>query len=104
MDSTTFQEPPPDSQPDEASEPPEDISPQEPGAEKLRRRYLVRRFWKSARKFWGRRGHRLAWPLSGAILLIVLLNLLALYAINVWNRGIFDPWRSGIPSTSSCWR
>jgi ABC-type uncharacterized transport system fused permease/ATPase subunit len=32
----------------------------------------------------------LAWPLSGAILLIVVLNLLALYAINIWNRGIFD--------------
>jgi putative ATP-binding cassette transporter len=90
MDSKTFQKPPQGSQSDEASDPAEDISSQDPGAEKLRRRYLVHRFWKSARKFWGRQGHRLAWPSSGAIFLIVLLNLLALYAINIWNRGIFD--------------
>jgi putative ATP-binding cassette transporter len=90
MDSKTFQKPPLDSQSDKASDPPEDVFPQDPGAEELRRRYLVRRFWESARKFWGRRGHRLAWPLSGVILLIVVLNLFALYAINIWNRGIFD--------------
>jgi vitamin B12/bleomycin/antimicrobial peptide transport system ATP-binding/permease protein len=55
-----------------------------------RRRFLLRRFWTGAKGFWGRRTHRSAWWLSGAILLIVFLNLGTSYGINVWNRGIFD--------------
>jgi putative ATP-binding cassette transporter len=61
------------------------------GAHELaKRRYLVRRFWHSAKGFWGRSGDRLAWPLSGAVLALILLNLAAQYGINVWNRIIFD--------------
>jgi putative ATP-binding cassette transporter len=62
-------------------------------ADGVRRRYLLRRFWRSATGFWGKRGNRSAWPLSGAVLLIILiilLNLGTLYAMNPWNRGFFD--------------
>ena len=55
-----------------------------------KRRYLLRRFWKSAAGFWGKRGERLSWGLSGALLLIILLNLATSYGMNLWNREIFD--------------
>ena len=57
---------------------------------RLRRRLLLGRFWLSARGFWRPRGDRLAWLLTGTILLTVLLYLAASYGMNVWNRGIFD--------------
>jgi putative ATP-binding cassette transporter len=57
---------------------------------RLRRRLLLRRFWRSARGFWGSGGDRLAWLLTGTILLTVLLYLAAAYGMNVWNRAIFD--------------
>ena len=60
------------------------------GSANLPRSYLLRRFWRSAAGFWGKNGNRSAWPLSGAVFLIVVLNLAGLYAMNVWNRGIFD--------------
>jgi putative ATP-binding cassette transporter len=44
----------------------------------------------SARGFWRPRGDRLAWLLTGTILLTVLLYLAASYGMNVWNRAIFD--------------
>jgi vitamin B12/bleomycin/antimicrobial peptide transport system ATP-binding/permease protein len=55
-----------------------------------RRRYLLRRFWRDARGFWGPRGSGSAWVLSGLTLLTVLANLAALYGMNVWNRALFD--------------
>ncbi len=58
--------------------------------ENTRRRYLLHRFWQAARGFWGRKGPRAAWVLSGLTLLAVLANLAALYGINVWNRALFD--------------
>src|SRR5438270_6927064 len=58
--------------------------------EELRRQYLLTRFWQAARGFWGRRGRRIAWILSAALLAIVLLNITASYAMNRWNRAIFD--------------
>jgi vitamin B12/bleomycin/antimicrobial peptide transport system ATP-binding/permease protein len=58
--------------------------------EDLRRSYLLRRFWQSARGFWGKHGPRAAWILSGAVLLVVVLNIGMTYAMNLWNRGIFD--------------
>jgi len=68
-----------------------DDLPDDPRAlEVAKRRYLVRRFWNSAKGFWGRKGDRLAWLLSGAVLALILLNLAAQYGINVWNRVIFD--------------
>jgi vitamin B12/bleomycin/antimicrobial peptide transport system ATP-binding/permease protein len=63
-----------------------------PGADaaELKRRYLLRRFWKSAAGFWGKREERWSWALSGALLLIILLNVATSYGMNLWSRGIFD--------------
>jgi putative ATP-binding cassette transporter len=58
--------------------------------EQLRRDYLLRRFWQTASRFWTDRRSHMAWMLSGLLLLIILLNLAASYAMNLWNRSIFD--------------
>jgi vitamin B12/bleomycin/antimicrobial peptide transport system ATP-binding/permease protein len=58
--------------------------------DRLRQRALMRRFWRGAAGYWGRGGPRLAWVLTGGLLLTILLNLGALYAMNVWTRSIFD--------------
>ena len=58
--------------------------------EELRRSYLLRRFWQAAAGFWGRRGRRIAWILAAALLVIILLHIAASYAMNLWNRAIFD--------------
>jgi putative ATP-binding cassette transporter len=58
--------------------------------EELRRSYLLRRFWHTASRFWTDRRSHMAWMLSGLLLLIILLNLAASYAMNLWNRSIFD--------------
>ncbi len=64
------------------------LSPEE--AEQVRRDYLLKRFWISARGYWGRGGGRLAWIFSGGLLLLILLQISFQYGINVWNRSIFD--------------
>ena len=58
--------------------------------EELRRQYLLRRFWQAATGFWGKRAPRMAWILSGTLLLIIFLNIAASYGMNLWNRAIFD--------------
>ncbi len=59
--------------------------------EKLRKKYLLRRFWHTARGFWSRhRGDRLAWVLTISLIVLILANLAAMYGINLWNRAIFD--------------
>ena len=63
-------------------------SPEE--AAQLRRRYLLRRFWHTALRFWTTPGRHVAWLLSAALLVVILLNLAAAYAMNLWNRSIFD--------------
>jgi vitamin B12/bleomycin/antimicrobial peptide transport system ATP-binding/permease protein len=55
-----------------------------------RQRALMRRFWRGTAGYWGRDGARLSWLLSAGLLLTILLNLAALYAMNVWTRAIFD--------------
>jgi putative ATP-binding cassette transporter len=55
-----------------------------------RQRALMRRFWRGAAGYWGKDGARLSWLLSAGLLLTILLNLAALYAMNVWTRAIFD--------------
>src|SRR5262245_53809337 len=57
-------------------------------------RGLLRNFWQGARGFWGEHGTWLSWGLSGALLLIILLNLAAAYGMNVWHRVIFDALQS----------
>jgi putative ATP-binding cassette transporter len=59
--------------------------------EKLRKKYLLQRFWHTAQGFWSRnRGDRLAWVLTLSLLVLIIANLAALYGINLWNRAIFD--------------
>jgi putative ATP-binding cassette transporter len=55
-----------------------------------RRRYLLGRFWLSAKGFWGRNGARLAWPFSIGLLALIVINVGFQYGINLWNRHIFD--------------
>jgi vitamin B12/bleomycin/antimicrobial peptide transport system ATP-binding/permease protein len=62
----------------------------EESLEARKRRYLLVRFWKSARGFWGANGGRGAWILPSALLIVIVLNVVAQYGINVWNRSIFD--------------
>ncbi len=73
----------------EGAEVPEDEDEQEL-LEQVRRRYLLGRFWLSAKGFWGRHGSAWAWPLSFGLLGLIVLNVGVQYGINVWNRYIFD--------------
>ncbi|MBC2806276.1 ABC transporter ATP-binding protein/permease, partial [Rhizobium ruizarguesonis] len=75
--------PPPD-----AIEPDPELTPEE--AEQARKRYLLKRFWISARRYWGRGGDKFAWPLSIGLLAMICMNVGFQYGINLWNRGIFD--------------
>jgi vitamin B12/bleomycin/antimicrobial peptide transport system ATP-binding/permease protein len=65
-----------------------DMTPEE--VEEARKAFLLKRFWISARGFWGRQGDRLAWPLSIGLLVMIGINVGFQYGINVWNRGLFD--------------
>ena len=65
------------------------LDPESGLSNRSRRHLLLRRFWQSALGFWGEGGLQ-AWILSGVILLLVLLSLAASYAMNLWNRAIFD--------------
>jgi ABC transporter transmembrane region 2 len=58
--------------------------------EEQKRRYLVRRFWETARCYWSGASSHAAWVLSAAVLALILLEVGASYAMNRWNRGIFD--------------
>ena len=82
---------------DAAAEPPPDDASSEAGdpeaaaaKEADRKRALQSRFWASASGFWGKKGDRLAWPLTIGLLVLVLLTVAAQYGINLWNRAIFD--------------
>ena len=58
--------------------------------EELRHEYLLKRFWQTATRFWTDPRSYQAWMLSGFVLIVILLNLAASYAMNLWNRSIFD--------------
>ncbi|MER9180524.1 ABC transporter ATP-binding protein/permease [Mesorhizobium sp. M0184] len=75
--------PPPD-----VTEPGPELTPEE--AERARKRYLLKRFWISARGYWGGSGDRVAWPLTIGLLVLIVTNVGFQYGINVWNRAIFD--------------
>lgn len=51
---------------------------------------LVARFWRSARGFWGRDRRGLSWLLTGGLLGTIVCVVGASYAMNTWNRAIFD--------------
>lgn len=59
-------------------------------AEQAKRAYLLKRFWTSARGYWGQGGDKLAWFCSIALLALIGINVGFQYGINVWNRGLFD--------------
>ncbi|MGZ9718457.1 ABC transporter ATP-binding protein/permease [Rhizobium miluonense] len=81
--STVEVEPPPDD-----IEPGPELTPEE--AEKERKRYLLKRFWISARGYWSRRGDGFAWPCTIGLLSLIGVNVCFQYGINIWNRAIFD--------------
>lgn len=74
--------------PPDLVEPDPDLTPEE--TERARKRYLLTRFWISARGYWSRHGDRFAWPCSIGLLALIGLNLCFQYGINIWNRSIFD--------------
>jgi putative ATP-binding cassette transporter len=59
-------------------------------SEAERRRLLLWRFLHTARRFWTERGSARAWLLTAGLLAIILAVVGAAYAMNVWNRAIFD--------------
>ncbi len=88
--SESLEQPPEDAgPPPDAIEPDAGMTPEE--AEQARRRYLLKRFWISARGFWApRRANWLAWAFSVTLLALIGVNVGFQYGINVWNREIFD--------------
>jgi putative ATP-binding cassette transporter len=58
--------------------------------EKVHPRDLRKRFWRSASLFWSRKLRTAAWPLSSGLLLVIVFLVAAAYAMNLWNRAIFD--------------
>ncbi|WP_315785750.1 ABC transporter ATP-binding protein/permease [Bradyrhizobium sp. SZCCHNPS1003] len=74
--------------PPELVEPDPELSPEE--AEQLRKRYLLTRFWISARGYWGKSGDRLAWAFTFGLLFLIVATVGFQYGVNVWNRSIFD--------------
>ena len=74
--------------PPEVVEPDPELTPEE--AEEARKKYLLTRFWISARGYWGGNGDRLAIPFSAGLLVLIVGTVGFQYGINVWNRSIFD--------------
>src|SRR5262245_3419859 len=74
--------------PSEVAEPDETMSPEE--IERARKRYLLKRFWVSARGFWGESGEKIAWIGVVGLRLLIVFYVAVQYGINVWNRKIFD--------------
>ncbi|MFI0848460.1 ABC transporter ATP-binding protein/permease [Mesorhizobium sp. IMUNJ 23232] len=74
--------------PPEAVEPDPGLTPEQ--TEQARKKYLLRRFWISARGYWSLGGDRLAWPFTIGLLILICINVGFQYGINVWNRAIFD--------------
>jgi vitamin B12/bleomycin/antimicrobial peptide transport system ATP-binding/permease protein len=62
--------------------------------DRLKRKYMVRRFWQAARRFWTGQASFSAWLLTAGLLAVIVLNVAAAYAMNVWNRNIFDALES----------
>jgi putative ATP-binding cassette transporter len=58
--------------------------------EKARNKSLARRFWASARGFWGGDVRRIAWLMTIGLLVLVIVQLVFQYRLNVWNREVFD--------------
>jgi putative ATP-binding cassette transporter len=57
---------------------------------RLQQESLPRRFWQTAGGFWLGKTRSSAIGLTGALLLIIVCLLAAAYAMNAWNRAMFD--------------
>ena len=53
-------------------------------------RHLLKRFWGTASLFWSHEARSSAWSLSAGLLAVIVLLVGAAYAMNLWNRAIFD--------------
>jgi putative ATP-binding cassette transporter len=59
--------------------------------ERARRRSLLGRFWRTARLIWcDASAASRAWPLALGLLTIIVLLIGSAYAMNAWNRAMFD--------------
>src|SRR5580658_9908152 len=79
------------------------LEPANQRADPLKRRLLLRRFWRGASGFWRPSGGRQSWLLSGSIFATVILSLGASYGINLWNRAIFDALERRDGGTVAFW-
>src|SRR5262245_65700355 len=68
---------------DSEGEPDEDL-------EDRRRRYLLKRFWRTGSQFWRGDARRKAWFLTTSLLVTIAVQLVIQYELTVWNRTIFD--------------
>ena len=59
--------------PPEAVEPDPQLTAEQ--AEQARKKYLLTRFWISARGYWSRHGDRLAWPCTVGLLALICINV-----------------------------
>src|ERR1700748_726660 len=70
--------------PPEVVEPNPALTPEE--AERIRKEYLLTRFWISARGYWGRKGDRLGWPFSIGRFLLSVRTVGVQCGIRGWSR------------------
>lgn len=58
--------------------------------EKDQLKSLTERFWHTAHGFWTGEQRRIAWIMTVSLILLVIVQLVISYRINVWNRALFD--------------
>lgn len=51
---------------------------------------LLTRFWQTGRGFWGQKQGITSWALTAGLLAVIVSVVAASYAMNAWNRAIFD--------------
>ncbi|MBI3513189.1 MAG: ABC transporter [Proteobacteria bacterium] len=56
----------------------------------LEQRRLLARFWRGANGFWGGSSAWTSWSLAALLLMVVLLQLLVQFQLNVWQRDFYD--------------
>jgi vitamin B12/bleomycin/antimicrobial peptide transport system ATP-binding/permease protein len=61
-------------------------------------RHLLQTFWRTAWRFWSGASRTRALALTTGLLLVIVLLVAAAYAMNVWNRAIFDSLQNKDPT------
>jgi len=54
---------------------------------------LTQRFWHTAKGFWTGEQRRIAWTMTVILIVLVIIQLVISYQLNVWNRIFSTPWR-----------